>query len=274
MTERMTTTWRIASALVFTGLALATVAQETDEPGPQTEMESFLAQHGAVVIRGFTRVGGLAGQNGTGVSVKAWELINAATGTKRKGIEIEVYDSSSRTRERSSFVDYKEIDSLLAGLDYMAGVDKSSTILEDFEAAYRTQGNLEFATFDAERARMLGVASGRGTGVRALFPASSLKQIRDLLAAAKIELDRGVAPSNWTCPRSLVFGVFGGVKLTAEFEVDVPELPKAASKKLRRKVYKLLRRQRWPVRWERGALSFRKAFRRIFPKSSRMRFKR
>ncbi len=133
--------------LLIASLALGTVstlaAQEAARPqAPKTKIEAFDAQQGTVVIRGFSKMGELKGVYGGVVSVESMEFTHAATGRKEFGIAIDVEETSGLERESRSFIDYDEIDPLVKGIDYISKIDASATRLANFQADYRTKGDL------------------------------------------------------------------------------------------------------------------------------------
>jgi hypothetical protein len=52
--------------------------QEKPVPAPKTKLEAFEAQSGAVIIRGFSRIGYLRGVYGGTVTVESKEFLNLA----------------------------------------------------------------------------------------------------------------------------------------------------------------------------------------------------
>src|SRR5258708_26824091 len=60
------------------------------------------------------------------------------------------------------YIDYEEIDSVISGLDAVAGVNETLTKLAGFEARYRTLGDLEIAVF---RQTQRGMSARLSTGV-------------------------------------------------------------------------------------------------------------
>lgn len=146
-------------ALVITSQALA--QQDQRVPAPKTKLEAFEAQSGAVIIRGFSKIGELRGVYGGAVTVESKEFMNANTAQREFGITLEVKETSRLERENTSYVDYDEIPSLLKGIDYIAKVDKSVTKLDNFQADYKTKGDLRISTFSSGSGEvMVAVKSG------------------------------------------------------------------------------------------------------------------
>lgn len=175
-------------ALVITSQALA--QQDQRVPAPKTKLEAFEAQSGAVIIRGFSKIGELRGVYGGAVTVESKEFMNANTAQREFGITLEVKETSRLERENTSYVDYDEIPSLLKGIDYIAKVDKSVTKLDNFQADYKTKGDLRISTFSSGSGEvMVAVKSGTIGGTTVYLKVSDLGKLRELIASAKGRLD-------------------------------------------------------------------------------------
>ena len=156
----------------------------------RTKLQAFNAKTGVVIIRGFSTVGIARGLYNTSVTVEARELTDAADGSKARGIAIEVAGGGEFERKETSYIDYDEIASLLAGLDYIAKLDTGVTRLANFQADYRTRGDFQISTFNAsEGALMAAVRSGTIGAATAYFPVGRLSSIRDLITRSKTTLD-------------------------------------------------------------------------------------
>lgn len=155
-----------------------------------TKLEAFSAKTGAVIVRGFTDMGGVSGEFGSGVSVQAREMTNAGDGSRAIGLAITVLGSSTMERSSTSYVDYDEIESLLQGIDYIGRIDRKSTHLRDVQADYRTRGDLAVSTYSASSGRMeASMVSGEIGAARAFFRLSQLPEIRRLIGRSKALLD-------------------------------------------------------------------------------------
>ena len=165
--------------------AVPTVAQMPPASGSEakTKLETFQAQKGAVLVKGFSRIGKISAL-GT-VEVTAMELTDAATGKKQTGVAIEV---QSGRMENSSFIDYDEIPSLLEGLDYIAKATANVTKLKDFEARFNTRGNFGAGTYSGSKNGKVEatVTSGR---ISAFLSLQQLGEFRTLVSQAKQKLD-------------------------------------------------------------------------------------
>lgn len=184
---------------VITALGIALLlsgvnySQNTDQSAgsPKTKIEAFQARTGVVIIQGFSEVGSVRGLYVTSVTVKAKEFLDASSGRKEFGITVEVKDNSGRIeRENTSWVDYDEIESLLKGLDYIAKVDRSVTQLSNFQADFRTKGDLGLSVFSSRDENLLAVKSGRIGAATAYFKFEDISKVRELLASAKEQIDK------------------------------------------------------------------------------------
>lgn len=175
-------------------LALLTTQANAQAPAaptaPKTKLEAFEAQEGVVIVQGFSRIGELRGTYGGSVVVQANEFTNATTGTRASGTVIDVKEGARLERSNRSFIDYDEIASLLKGIDYIAKADKSVTKLENFQADYRTKGDVKISTFSTTGGEiMVAVAAGRigRTSVHLKF--ADLGALRNLISSAQERLD-------------------------------------------------------------------------------------
>jgi hypothetical protein len=121
---------------------------------PKTQLEQFQAKTGSVLIKGYTQIGGLSGKFGTSINVIAMEFTDAASGAK----------------------------------DYIARVDKNSTKLGDFEAIYRTKGDLSIDRFSSASGTMVAIQSGAFGAVGGFFDSKELPKIKALLEKAQTTL--------------------------------------------------------------------------------------
>ncbi len=184
--------------LIAISLVLAGQARARPEPQatPKTKLEAFEAQSGAVIIRGFSKIGELRGIYGGMVTVESKEFLNATTASREFGITLEVSEASRLERENTSYIDYDEIASLLKGIDYIAKVDKSVTKFEHFQADYKTKGDLRISTFsDKSGEIMVAITSGTIGAATAYLKMADLAKLRELIASAKSRLDEVKAGS-------------------------------------------------------------------------------
>jgi len=152
---------------------------------PKTKLESFDKQTGAVLIKGFSDPGKVTGMGV--VSVMCMEFTDASTGKRQTGIVIEVTESVGRSDR--SFIDYDEIDALLKGIDYICKIRPDATRLANFEAIYKTKGDVSVTTFSSSGKIDAAVKSGYIGSATAYFSLQQLAEFKGLIAKAKQKLD-------------------------------------------------------------------------------------
>lgn len=177
--------------MIFLASFTANATNLKDEiPAPKTKLEEFSVKTGVVIVRGFEEIGTISGLYSTSIKVEAKEFINVSTGKKEYGITIEVKKEDGRyDKERTSYIDYDEIDSLISGIDYIAKVNKAATKFSNFQADYNTKGDFKVSTFSTNEKIMVAIASGRIGSVSAYYNISSLPEIRGLIEKAKFKID-------------------------------------------------------------------------------------
>ena len=179
------------------GLAAAALGQvpaPVSEPiPPPTKLEALRSEEGAVIFRGFTRVGGITGAAGTEIGVEAQEYTNAATGARERGIAVAIRPGGRDQPPRVALVDYDEIEPLVRGVDAIWRSGRAVTRLQDYQASYRTHGGFEVATFGRGQPGVAALSAGWTDRAAAVIPVSELQKLGELLAAAKAVLD---APAN------------------------------------------------------------------------------
>lgn len=160
-------------------------AADANKAAPSTKLEAFSARTGIVVIKAYSTLGVV---NGLGrVSVDAREFRDASNPKQAQyGVAFEVKESGRLERENTSFVDEDEIDSLIRGLEYISKIDRSVTTLSNFEAQFRTKGDLAMTVFSGRGGEIsLAVASGRIGKTSAFLKLGDAEQIKQLLVKAK-----------------------------------------------------------------------------------------
>ncbi len=175
------------------GIAAAALGQApppVSEPvPPPTRLEAIRAEEGAVIIRGFTRVGAVSGASGAEVGVEAQEYTNATTGGKERGIAVVVRPAGRDQAARVALVDYEEIEPLVRGVETIWRSDRTVTRLRDYQASYRTHGGLEIATFGRGQPGVAALSAGWTDRATSVIQVGELQKLGELLAAAKAVLD-------------------------------------------------------------------------------------
>jgi hypothetical protein len=181
----------LVAVTIICALAAIASAQEVKPSAkePKTQLEAFEAQTGAVLIKGYGKVGSVGGMS-SAVVVDCREFRDATTSQRVYGITIEVVQKGRVERSDTGFIDYDEIDSLLKGIDYISKVDGSATRLPSFEAIYKTKGELRLTTFSTSSGKIeAAVQSGRFGTASAFISLGELAKLRSLIADAKAKLD-------------------------------------------------------------------------------------
>lgn len=192
MNTRQFTT--LATLLMMTCAALA------EEPPKRaaTKIEQFQGQSGAVIIMGASDVGEVAGEYGAKVEIQAREIINAKSGERRYGIYVRVNEGGRLEREHSSYIDYEEIQPLLAGIDYIMSVRKEATQLESFQADFTTVDDLRISTYSTSVVGEVKASIRSGTigPARAFIGIDTLQRFRGLIENAKVKIDAARAATS------------------------------------------------------------------------------
>lgn len=169
--------------------ATPSLAQESGgPPKPATKLEAFQARTGVVIIRGFTTVGTIRGMGS--VTVDAREFKDASTATPRStGVSIEVKEPGRLERENRAFIDSDEIQSLLAGIDYIANASAAVTTLSKFEVEYRTKGDFSVTVFNDSSGKLsAAVSAGRIGKSSAYLSMEQLRELRELIVSARAKV--------------------------------------------------------------------------------------
>lgn len=178
------------SLLLFSALA---AGQSPAPPKPATELETFQGKVGSVFIKGYTDGTPLRGSNGT-IEVDPMEFTDAQTKVKVTGIVVEVASVSgsySTVRRARSFVDLAEIDGLLQGIDYIAKADATVTHLKNFEATFRTKGDLKIVVFNQSSGEIgVSVECGRISTESVFLKLADLMALRQLIVDARAMLGK------------------------------------------------------------------------------------
>lgn len=179
-------------------LALTTSAFTVDaanlkdnvKEAPKTKLEQFSAQTGVVIVRGFHKIGSVAGLYRTQLNVEAKEFTSISDGRVEYGITIEAFQENGKyDKTHKSFIDYDEIDSLIAGIDYVSKITADATKLEDFQADYSTIGDLKVSVFSTNGKVMSAVSSGKYGTVTAYYKLEKLAEVKAMIIAAKAKID-------------------------------------------------------------------------------------
>jgi hypothetical protein len=165
---------------------LAARAQITNLP--PTELDTFEAQTGTVMVKGAGQIGSLAVDALT-INVISKESLNVSTGHKQYGMAVELVANGQRAWKR--VVDYDEMDSLLNGLNYLARIDYKVTAQPTFVASYVTKSGLRVGAFTSQRrgAIQYFMQDYSTNSPRILITSAQLSQFQDLVEETRKNLD-------------------------------------------------------------------------------------
>ena len=173
--------------IVASGLsALAARAQITNLP--PTELETFEAQTGTVIVKGAGQIGSLA-VDAVNIQVISKESLNVSTGHRQYGMAVEADADNQRVWKK--LVDYDEMDSLLSGLNYLARIDYKVTAQPTFVAGYVTKSGLRVGAFTSQRRGVIQyfLEDFSTNSPRILITSAQLAQFQDLVGETKKDLD-------------------------------------------------------------------------------------
>jgi hypothetical protein len=175
--------------MLLSTLLIAQAPQESQKP-PATKIEAFQTRTGIVLIRGYTTVGTISGRLGARITVDAREFRDARNPqATQTGISIGVKESGRLERENTSYVDADEVDSLVAGIDYVSKATKDITKHQNFEVDYRTKGDFRIVVFNDLRGGIsASVDSGRIGRTSAHIDLDDLQKLKELIVLAKSKL--------------------------------------------------------------------------------------
>lgn len=155
---------------------------------PLTKLESFETNIEVVVLKATTDVGAISADAGA-VGVKCKEMTDTSTGHKEQGIAIEI---TVRGQPRDVLlIDYDELATLVAAIDYISKLDVTVTPLAAFDAAYTTRGGFRIAALGTRNtgAVQFGVRDARIGSVPVTFSRDQMTRLSELINQAKGILD-------------------------------------------------------------------------------------
>jgi hypothetical protein len=169
--------------IAICSFAFASRAQDTN--ALKTEIGNFEARTGAVIVKGFGEIGSVTAGAAT-ISVRCKESADAGSGRKEYGVAIAFAENQ---RSEISFVDYDEMDSLLAGIDYLSKITYSVTSLPSFEATYTTKSGLRIIAYSPRREGGIQTFLQYNDSPRIALTSDQMAQFESLIGQAKGSLD-------------------------------------------------------------------------------------
>jgi hypothetical protein len=169
-------------------------------PAPATVLEARSLAKGMLLVKGYTDIATLAGDDDSSIRTTAVEI--AQPTEKFYGVVFTIRQGERSAREAIAYLDEDEIGPLGEVLDALGRLERGASPMADFEGHYRTRGNLEITNYDRNGARVISVRavqvllpSGEMTWASARFSVARLVELRQQLAAAKQVLDRSKSPN-------------------------------------------------------------------------------
>jgi hypothetical protein len=152
---------------------------------PKTKLESFQRPIGTIIIQRSSLI-----EIEEGVWLRPSEFTDVTSGKRQVGIVIEVGETKGgSSRSTKSFIDYDEIDPLIKAIDSMSKVNNDGAKFPDFEATYRTRGDLSVSAHSYRNYEAATVKGGHLTPVNAHLSLEGLSKLRDMLIKSKQKLD-------------------------------------------------------------------------------------
>lgn len=161
---------------------------------PATKLEAFAEKKGAVIVKGYTLIATIPGENGASMQISAAALTDVTNQSKEFGLLVDIL--SGHGRISTTYVDYDEIEALASAVSYLEKADKNVTLLDNFEAQYRSRGDLWLTNFNDNGGRMVAIRStqidptGQISQAVAYFRPAALAEINKQLLNAKMVLDK------------------------------------------------------------------------------------
>jgi len=168
-------------------------------PPPLTRLEAFGSQRGVLVIKGFTEIAHINGDDGSGIRVVAVQFADAGHKARERGLAIHVVQNANNadSAQTISYVDEDEIDALIENVGALGKLEAGATPMELFEARYQTRGELELANVTSGGGRLISVrgaqfspATGQPVFATASFFPGRMEELQQRLTAAKQALAR------------------------------------------------------------------------------------
>jgi hypothetical protein len=165
-------------------------------PPPLTKLEKFASQSGIVIIKSYTVIGELAGDDGSSIRITAVRFADSASPSSHQdGIVVQVREPQGG-RETLSYVDLDELANLSDAVRTLGALQPSDALLQEFEGHYATHADLEFANVNIGGGRMVGIKgvqfvplTGQVITAVAQFRVSRTNELGQLLTNARKALD-------------------------------------------------------------------------------------
>jgi hypothetical protein len=165
-------------------------------PRPRTRLEEFVARKGTLLVKGFTEIGTVQGEEGSAMKITAVEITDSGKQDKAYGLVLAI--RSRAGREATAWVDYDELGPFLSAVDALRNIDATAaTKMQNYEATYRTRGDVELTNYDLNGGRFVAVhavqvapLSGQLNWATAHFRLATTAEIHQQVVAAKDLIDK------------------------------------------------------------------------------------
>jgi hypothetical protein len=128
---------------------MATTSLAVAADAPRTKLESALGRRGRILIKVFHHLGTVSGAYGSSLDLQTLRLFEPGNEANcDDGVTIEVRERDQRTGH-SRFLDLDEVESLIAGLEYMSNcVAQAQGYQGDYtEMVFSTRGDFSVGFF-------------------------------------------------------------------------------------------------------------------------------
>ena len=163
--------------------------QDTNVIVLNTRLEIFEAQIDTVIVKGSAPMGTVAARTGT-VAVWSKESQDISTGQKEYGIAVGI--RAENGEEDVTILDYDEVDSFLAGIDFIIKVDIQVTSLPSFHAGFTSKGALKISAYTSNKnigTIQAALQSNHAFKSRVLLEPDQLAKFKIVIQEAKARLD-------------------------------------------------------------------------------------
>lgn len=148
---------------------------------PATKLEELTSIKGSILIQSFQKIGTLNAKYSSQIKVRIYEFSDEKSKSKTYGLGIEVETGDKYNNSASSYIDFDEIPSLIKGLEFISGIQKNPTNLENYEAKYQTRGGLEVINFNSFEGIQAVIKAGRYNAKNAFIELKDLHIFKTMI---------------------------------------------------------------------------------------------
>ena len=170
---------------ILAGSAFAQVSVQITNV-PLTTFEAATQAKGAVLVRGISHIGRLNGQSTFPLEVRVEELLNL-------NYSNHVYAVVLRTKTPQQtlihYIDYEEVEALLAGIRFIVQADHNVSSLEQFNTYFQTKSGLTISRYSLDNRNFTALKNGTNDPDPNIMDLPAIAEFETLLVAAKTKLD-------------------------------------------------------------------------------------